>query len=120
MSATIDRPELPGRFADLEAFRAWALPSETARSQRRRDSDLADVKAFYDAMLPRVPHILSYLQEFPLEALSEPQRRLLDLCLAFAEIAPFVEQYRRTVVPELFDERRFAPIHEDGGSRKAG
>lgn len=118
MSATTDRPRFPDGFVDLEPFRAWALPGEAARSRRRRDSDLAEIKAFYGAMLPRVPDILAYLQEFPLQALSEPQRHLLDLCLAFAEIAPFVEQYRRTVLPEIFDEERFIQIHETVGADK--
>ena len=31
-----------------------------------------------------------------------------------AEVAPFVEQYRRTILPELFDEERFVPFQEFG------
>ncbi len=116
MSATTDRPRFPEGFADLESLGAWALVSEKARSRRRRECELAEIEAFYDAIMPRVPAILSYLQEYPLPALNEPQRRLLDLCLAFAEVAPFVEQYRRTILPELFDEERFVPFHEAGNT----
>jgi hypothetical protein len=108
---------LPLSFADLEPYLRWALPTETARSQMRRDSSLSELTAFYEAMLPRLPVVLSHLNEFPLEAMPEAELHLFRLSLGFAEVAPFVEQYRRTVIPLLFDERRFAPLHDLAGPR---
>lgn len=103
---------LPDGYADLEPLADWALPTETARSQRRRDSTLEEIRRFYEAMLPRAPEALSLLNGFPLDALPPREQRLLDLCLALAEIGPFVEQYGRTVLPLVFDERRFVPLHD--------
>ncbi|HEY5210915.1 MAG TPA: hypothetical protein VIJ42_15870 [Stellaceae bacterium] len=104
---------LPSGFSDLDGFADWALPTEAARAQRRRDSTLDDIRKFYDAMLPRLMATLDYLNGFPLDRMPEPERRLFDLSLAFAEIAPFVEQYGRTILPENFDERRFVPVRDN-------
>jgi hypothetical protein len=103
---------LPPSFADLEPYLRWALPTETARSQLRRDSRMSDLAQFYQAMLPRLPTILSHLNEFPLDAMPDAEVNLFRIGLSFAEVAPFVEQYDRTVIPLLFDERRFAPLHD--------
>lgn len=106
---------LPEGFADLEKFAGWILPTEAARMQKRRDSDLADLAALHAAMLPRLEAMLSYLNRFPLDAMPEREERLLRLSFALAEVTPFVEQYRRTVLPELFDERRFIIGHDGPG-----
>ena len=63
-------------------------------------------------MLPRLPDALTLLNGFPLDAMPLPEHRLFLLTFSFAEIAPFVEQYARTVLPENFDERRFIPEHD--------
>jgi hypothetical protein len=103
---------LPPDFADLAPYLHWALPTEVARSQLRRDSKLSDLTAFYQAMLPRLPAMLSHLNECPLDALPDAELNLFRISLSFAEVAPFVEQYNRTVIPLMFDERRFAPLHD--------
>lgn len=103
---------LPSDFSDLQGFSAWALATETARAQRRRDSTLDELREFYDAMLPRLMAVLEYLNGFPLSRMPAPELALFQMSLAFAEIAPFVEQYGRTVLPEIFDERRFVPVHD--------
>jgi hypothetical protein len=108
---------LPEAFADLEKFSGWILPSEGARMQKRRDSTLDDLAALHEAMLPRLEAILSHLNTFPLDAMPEREERLLRLTYALAEVTPFVEQYRRTVLPELFDERRFVILHDQGARR---
>lgn len=103
---------LPSEFADLQGFSGWALATETARAQRRRDSTLDELREFYDAMLPRLMAALDYLNGFPLSHMPAQELALLQMSFAFAEIAPFVEQYGRTVLPEIFDERRFVPLHD--------
>ena len=113
MSATAQKAALlPEGFADLEVFSGWLLETEVERSQRRRDSAFEDIRRFYDAMLPRLPDALTLLNGFPLDAMPLPEHRLFLLTFSFAEIAPFVEQYARTVLPENFDERRFIPEHD--------
>lgn len=108
---------LPEAFADLERFSGWILPTEAERMQKRRDSRLEDLQALYDAMLPRLEAILSHLNKFPLDAMPEREERLLKLTYALAEVTPFVEQYHRTVLPELFDERRFVVLHDRADRR---
>jgi hypothetical protein len=103
---------LPDAFADLVEHIAWALPSETARSKRRRESGLECAQAFYDAMAPRMVAVLQHLDRFPLDRMAGQDLRLFQLCLAFAEVAPFVEQYRRVIVVEGFDEARFDVLHD--------
>jgi hypothetical protein len=71
-----------------------------------------DLAALHAAMLPRLEAVLSHLNQFPLDAMPEREARLLSLSFALAEVTPFVEQYRRTVLPELFDERRFVILHD--------
>ena len=107
--------ELPVAFADLSGLLAWSLPTEGARAGRRRASAFGDLRAFYDAMLPRLTDALNHLDGFPLDGLPAAEKRLLDLCLSFAEVAPYVEQYFRTTIPETFDEARFLIGHESFG-----
>ncbi len=107
----------PEGYSDLQPLADWALPTEAERSQRRRDSTLAELQAFYQTMMPRLPQLLDYLNGFALDDLPARERRLLHLSFAFAEISPFVEQYHRVVLPLNFDERRFTPMHDDPGNR---
>jgi len=108
---------LPEAFADLEKFSGWILPTEGARMQKRRESTLAELTALHEAMLPRLEAILSHLNRFALDAMPEAEERLMRLSFALAEVTPFVEQYRRTVLPELFDERRFVILHDAATAR---
>ena len=104
---------LPDGFAELEKYAGWILPTEAARMAKRRASTLEDLKALYDAMLPRLDDVLSHLNKFQLGAMPEAEERLLRLSYALAEVTPFVEQYRRVVLPELFDEGRFVILHDN-------
>lgn len=103
---------LPPDFSDLQSFAHWALSSETARAQHRRDSAFSEIHDFYDAMLPRLMAALDHLNKFPLRRMPAPELSLFHMTLAFAEVAPFVEQYGRTILPEIFDERRFVAVHD--------
>jgi hypothetical protein len=103
---------LPEGFAGLEPFAVWALPTERARHVAIHSASLAEVKAFYDAMLPVLPSALDHLNGFPLSAMPVPQRRLLDLCLAMAEAAMAVENYGAVNPPYLMPVDRFEPMHD--------
>lgn len=106
---------LPESFADLEDFAgAWALATETERSQKRQASMMEEIQAFYDAMLPRMEQILSYLNQFPLDAMPEEARRLLHLTLSLAEVAPAVELFKQPSVVDGYDISRLTPVHDRG------
>ena len=101
---------LPDQFRDLEPFaRVWALRTETERQARRLESTIEELRAFYDTLLLRIDDILAYLSEFPLENLTPEGDRLLLLAFGLAEIAPAVELYGQTEVPNGYDSRRFIP-----------
>lgn len=102
---------LPSEFADLEPLAAeWALPTEAKRAAKRHASDIAYIQTFYDSLLPRLDDVLSYLAKVPLDNLSDSQKRLLDLSLAFCEIATAVELYRQPAVVDGFEPSRFPRI----------
>jgi hypothetical protein len=85
--------QLPGPFADLTPYRAWALPTEYERSAKRQSSPMAEINAFYHAMLPRMDEILSFLAQYPSEQIPADVQRLFYLTLSMAKIAPAVEMY---------------------------
>jgi hypothetical protein len=45
--------QLPEPFQDLEPHLAWSLPTDRERSAKRQSSTMAEINAFYHAMLPR-------------------------------------------------------------------
>jgi hypothetical protein len=101
---------LPDQFHDLEPLAAaWALSTETERHARRLSSGIEELRAFYDAIFPRIVDVLAYLSEFPLEGLTPEAQRLLHLAFSLAEIAPAVELYGQPEVPDGYDSRRFVP-----------
>lgn len=98
---------LPDQFKDLEPFVAWALPTMTARRDKRLASTYEDVKAYYDAMLPRIEGVLEYLNQFPLDNMPENEQNLMNMALAFADAISCVEYYRSTRIPKGVEHERF-------------
>jgi hypothetical protein len=104
---------LPEPFADLEDFAAvWALATESERSRTRQSYTMAELQAFYDAMLPRMETILAYLNQFPLDALPADAQSLLHLTLSLAEVAPAVELFKQPSVVDGYDIARLIPGHD--------
>ena len=76
---------------------------------------MEQIQPFYDAMLPRMDAVLTYLSDFPPESpdvLPADVQRLLYLTLAMAEVTTAVELYQQPSVPEGFEPERFIPDHE--------
>lgn len=106
------KTELPEAFADLTPFLDWALPTPDERQTRRRTATRAELKAFYDATLPRVEAILAEVDAYPLGSLPEALRPLYNLALLLAEVAPHIELYGGAPgVPFAFEETRFIATH---------
>ena len=72
---------------------------------------MADIQAFYDAMLPQMPDIMTYLNQFSLEAMPANAKPLMDMTLSLAEIAPAVELFGKPREDDTFDPFRFVPQH---------
>lgn len=100
---------LPESFADLDRFVAagWARAREQDRWARRVQSSTAEVKDFYETLLPRMDALIEYLDRHPLDQVPEADRPLLYLALAFMDVAPAWEVFQAPDLPEpAFDIAR--------------
>lgn len=104
--------QLPEPFQDLAPYLAWSLPTERERSAKRQSSTMAEITAFYQAMLPRMEEVLPYLAQFPPEHVPVDVQRLFYLTLSLAEVAPAVENFGQPSVVEGYDIARFIPVHD--------
>ena len=104
---------LPAGFQSLERFLPdWELPDAVSRVAKRQGSTLAEIREFYDAMLPLGEKALDYLRQFELGALPPEGERLLELMLSLAEIAPAVEWYDGPVVRNGFPVGRIRYVRQ--------
>lgn len=109
MNAT---PTLPAAFADLERFvPAWTLDGEGPRNAKRLASDMAALRDFYDALLPRLPDIMAHLDAHPVESAPAPERALLLLALMFMEVSPAIELFHQPDVVDAFPMDRWEILH---------
>lgn len=99
----------PASFADLEPLAAWALATEGQRARKRRNSTMVEIRAFYDAIVPRMDAILDYLNQLPLDTMPDDAQRLLHLTLSLAEVATAVELFNQPLVTDGYDPERFIP-----------
>ena len=106
---------LPEPFADLEPFVAWALATEDERNRRRRSSSMEDLRAFYDALLPRMDDVIAFLNQYPLDAMPDDARRLLYIGLSFMEVSTAVELLGEPDESGVFEASRFTIV---GGAVK--
>jgi hypothetical protein len=98
---------LPEGFADLEPLVGeWVHEDVVTRMTKRQSSDIAQLKAFYDVMLPRGEAALAYLKEYELGELPAEVTNLLRLMLMLAEVAPAVEWYNDPMVYDGFPIQR--------------
>jgi hypothetical protein len=104
---------LPKEFASLEPFvKKWALATEYERGAQRRSSTAANLKAFYDAILPLVPAILKRADKYPVGKIEGVDRDLFYMALSLVEIAPHIEFYKgNPLVPFAFQEDRMLGAH---------
>jgi len=102
---------LPGGFESLECFvPEWVLEDTGARSAKRQQSSIAQLRRFYDGMLPLAAKALDHLKTVSLGAMPEDSARLLKLMLSLAEIAPAVEWYDGPKVYDGFEMNRMRLI----------
>ena len=110
--------KLPAGFSDLEHLvEQWALPTETQRNRFHLSCSMAEVKDYYDTLLPRAEAIIEHLQA--LEANGKPasipqeSKNLFYLLLMLAEVSQSVEVHGQIGVVDGFPSHRWHPEHED-------
>ncbi len=90
----------PADFADLEPFAQWSLPTESERFALRLANTMDTLQAFYDAAFPRLDAAMDHLDQYPLDALPEPERRLLWLLNSLMTVSFPIEVWRQPRVPD--------------------
>ena len=91
---------LPAQFAAFERFSAWILERQDDRYDLRLASTMAEMQDVYDTMLPRVPEIVAYLDQFSMDDLPEPARKLMLLTFSLVQCSFPVEAWKQPIVPD--------------------
>lgn len=92
---------LPAGFEALEPFvQDWVLADAAARMAKRQGSSMADIRSFYDVIVPLGEQALDYLRDYKLGELTPQGEKLLKLMLSLAEIGPAVEWFNN---PQVYD-----------------
>ena len=92
---------LPNGFESLEPFVTyWVRDSNDERRAARSTAEMEDIQAFYDVVVARAPDAITYLEQFPLDAMPEDATRLFKLLLAMNHAAIAVEMHG---APRAFD-----------------
>lgn len=85
---------LPAGFESLEPFVAyWVRDSNDERRAARSTAQMADIQTFYDEVVARAPQAITYLEQFPLDAMPDDATRLFKLLLAMNHAAIAVEMH---------------------------
>ncbi|TDI61561.1 MAG: hypothetical protein E2O92_02995 [Alphaproteobacteria bacterium] len=98
---------LPKGFEDLQSWSGWCLPTMVERRDRRANSTMEEIQAFYDALLPRLDDILAHLSATKLDQMDTKSEALMNLSLTLAEMAPAVEQFFEPTISYGYDVKRF-------------
>jgi hypothetical protein len=102
---------LPEPFRDLEPFTDWSLERERQRTEKREASTMEQIRAFYDAVFPRMDAIAAHLDAHPFDALPEKERRLFLLALSIVEVSNLVERYRRREAIRAVSPLDYSSVH---------
>ena len=109
-SHTMAESALPDEFQDLAPWLDWALEPERARTEKREASSMAEIRAFYDAVLPRLEEMIRHLEGFYDRDTPASQHRLYLISLSLVEVANLVELYKRREAVEACDPLRYEPM----------
>lgn len=86
---------LPPPFADLGSWtEKWCIETKRERSAERVASSIADLKTFYEVLLPRMEEIIDYLNTLDATRpadMSAEDRNLFRLCQSFLETSSSLE-----------------------------
>jgi hypothetical protein len=106
--------KLPAQFSDLEPFNKWSTGADADRIKEINNRTDAELRAFYDAVLPRMDAVVAHLNEFPLDKLPASETALFNLAKMMMEVATIVE-HGRSIIAQYVDIARFVPLDETKG-----
>ncbi len=99
MTAT-ETAVFPPEFADLEPFADWSIEKDHDRYQKRLASSIGEMQALYDALVPRAPAAMEYLDQFDLNELPDNAIRLLWLLYSLTTISFAVDIFKQPRIPD--------------------
>ncbi|HAI97693.1 MAG: hypothetical protein CL866_03655 [Cycloclasticus sp.] len=103
MSQAIARPDI----SDIEVeINLWALPTTEERLVKRMNSTMEEINAFHYAMLPKLPAIIDYLNQFQLADLVGDDLKLSRAALAMCEVDNAVYKWKAPVLGTGIDSLR--------------
>ena len=91
---------LPPEFGDLEEFAGWCLATENERYQRRVNSTLQEMQAFYDAIVPRAEDAIEFCDQHPFDALPDAVTHLMWMLHSMVMVSFPVEVWLQPRVPD--------------------
>jgi len=84
---------------DLAPYLAkWGRPTRRARAAVRLASSMAEIQAFHDALLSRLPALVDFLDGFAPDAIPEAYRPLAYAVLALCEVENPIYKWRRPIL----------------------
>lgn len=90
-----DERMLPAEFADLEPFaEEWIFAGAHERMQKRINSSMEELQAFYDGVYPRAEDAMKYLDPLDLDDLSDEAIHLMRLLYALSAVSLSVELFK--------------------------
>lgn len=92
---------LPKGFEALEPFLSpWCCDTSAERIQVRCESSMADIRAFYDAMLDHADEALDVIESHPIGEMPDDVARLAKLLLGLAQASVAVELHGQPRAPD--------------------
>ena len=92
--------QLPPIFAELAPFVAhWACPTTNERVRARSVLPQEDIRAFYDAMVPRLDEAIDYIDSVGLHTLTPEAATLTRLVLGLGQASIAIEIHGAPIKP---------------------
>lgn len=93
-------------FSDLNEFVAkWGLPTAHKRLARRTEATMGEIESFYQAIVPRLEDIISFLNQFPVDGIPQEFLPLAHTALAACEIDDAVNVWKSPALDYATDMR---------------
>lgn len=92
--------QLPAAFAELQPFVAhWARATTNERVAARSTLPLKEIRAFYDAIVPRLDEAINYIDGIGLNALTPEAETLTRLVLGAGQASIAIEIHGAPIKP---------------------
>ena len=105
--------QLPAQFSDLEEYVSeWAHASSQDRWKKRLNSEMHEIRKFYNAIMPRMEEAVAHLKKFPLKGMPEKEKQLFRLTAMLMEVSVAVELFGVPDEANVFPPERVTLVRE--------